>query len=37
MAKYRELIQENAGALLIMLPKNITALSEEDTQVLLNH
>jgi hypothetical protein len=23
--------------LLIMLPKNITALSEEDTQVLLNH
>ena len=34
MAKYRELIQENAGALLIMLPKNITALSEEDTQHL---
>lgn len=35
IAKYRELIQENAGALLIMLPRNLTSMSEEDQQHLL--
>ncbi|XP_052101120.1 nicalin-1-like [Mytilus californianus] len=34
MAKYRDLIQENAGALLIILPRNLTALSEDDRQHL---
>lgn len=33
MAKYRDLIQENVGALLIILPKNLTALSDEDKEV----
>ncbi|VDH93180.1 Hypothetical predicted protein [Mytilus galloprovincialis] len=34
MAKYRDLIQENAGALLIILPRNLTSLSEDDRQHL---
>lgn len=34
MAKYRDLIQENVGALLIILPKNLTALSEDDKKHL---
>lgn len=33
MAKYRDLIQENAGALLIILPRNLTSLTEDDRQV----
>ncbi|XP_063434320.1 BOS complex subunit ncln-like [Mytilus trossulus] len=34
MAKYRDLIQENAGALLIILPRNLTSLSDDDRQHL---
>lgn len=33
MAKYHDLISQNAGALLILLPVNLTELSSEDKEV----
>ncbi|KAI8789197.1 BOS complex subunit ncln-like [Biomphalaria glabrata] len=34
MAKYKELMTQNAGSLLVILPKNLTALSPEEKQHL---
>lgn len=33
MPKYRELMNQNAGALLVILPENLTLLSLEERQV----
>ena len=33
ISKYRDLIQENAGALLVLLPSDLGAISKEDKQV----
>ncbi|XP_061172666.1 BOS complex subunit ncln-like [Saccostrea echinata] len=34
ISKYRDLIQENAGALLVLLPSNLSSISKEDKQHL---
>lgn len=34
ISKYRDLIQENAGALLVLLPSDLTSISKEDKQHL---
>ncbi|KAH9499321.1 tRNA (cytosine-5-)-methyltransferase ncl1 [Bulinus truncatus] len=36
IAKYKDLMTQNAGALLVILPKNLTELSSEDKQHLQN-
>lgn len=33
ISKYRDLIQENAGALLVLLPSDLGSISKEDKQV----
>jgi hypothetical protein len=33
ISKYRDLIQENVGALLVLLPSNLSSISKEDKQV----
>lgn len=37
ISKYRDLIQENAGALLVLLPSDLTSISKEDKQVSNTH
>ncbi|XP_048731997.1 BOS complex subunit ncln-like [Ostrea edulis] len=34
ISKYRDLIQENVGALLVLLPSNLSSISKEDKQLL---
>ena len=36
MPKYRDLMTQNAGALLVILPNNLTSLSPEEKQVCKN-
>lgn len=36
ISKYRDLIQENAGALLILLPQNLSQISDIDRKVGAN-